>query len=70
MKTTLTFLKDFYSPLHKKTFLASDPKNNSIEIEVDSYGVPTESFWYEQVRQDENKSYFQITPLDKSKKAK
>jgi len=69
MRATLTFLKDFYSPLHKKWFIAADPKNSSIEVEVDEYGVPLNSFWYEQIRQDEDKSYFKLVTTNlKSKK--
>lgn len=68
MKTALTFLKDFYSPLHKKWFKAADPQNSSIEIDIDEYGVPIDSFWYEQIRQDENKSYFKLVTPNKPKK--
>ncbi len=70
MKAQITFLKDFYSPLHKKWFVAADPKNNSIEIDVDEAGTPIPSFWYEQIRQDENQSYFQlVTTNSKPKKS-
>jgi len=69
MKAQITFLKDFYSPLHKKWFVAADPKNNSLEIDVDEAGTPFHSFWYEQIRQDENHSYFQlVTTNSKPKK--
>lgn len=69
MKTTLIFLKDFYSPLTNKWFIAADPKNNSIEIDTDEAGTPLHSFWYEQIRQDEDHSYFQlVTTTDKKPK--
>lgn len=58
MKTTLKFLKDFYSPLHKKTFIASDSKKNSIEIDVDADGVPIHSFWFTQLK--DSPEYFSL----------
>ena len=63
MKTTLTFLQDFYCPLHKKWFKAADSKNNSLEIDVDEAGTPMHSFWYTQLKDDVEKKYFQITAL-------
>jgi hypothetical protein len=67
MKAQLKILKDFYSPLHKKTLKAG----SSIEIDVDEYSVPTHSFWYDQLRFEENKAYFELLdPVSKSDKSK
>lgn len=66
MKLQIKFLKDFYSPLSKKTHKA----DSLIEIEADVYGVPTNSFWYEQLRFEENKSYFEIVTPSTTKKTK
>lgn len=58
MKATLKFLKDFYSPLHKKTFLASKPDKNFIEIDVDADGLPLHSFWFGQLK--DSPEYFEL----------
>ena len=86
MKATLKFLQNFYSPLHKKTFTASDPKKNTIEIDVDEDGLPLHSFWFSQLDSEKKEQeeaakqgisytpYFelqlQVTIDNKSKKAK
>lgn len=78
MKATLKFLQDFYSPLHKKTFVAADPKKNSIEIDVDADGTPIHSFWFIQLKDQEsqikeNKDYkphFELSLLKSSTKIK
>lgn len=64
MKATLTFLKDLYSPLHKKWFKAAD-KNNSIEIDVDSDGQPIHSFWFGQLK--DSPDFFKITLAQEAK---
>lgn len=66
MKAKLIFLKDFYSPLHKKFFISSDPKRNSIEIEVDINGNPVDSFWHLQLK--DSPEYFELITTDKPKK--
>lgn len=67
MKLQIKFLKDFYSPLSKKTHKTE----SFIEIDADASGVPIHSFWYEQLRFEDNKSYFEIqTPTSTTKKPK
>lgn len=67
MKLQIKLLQDFYNPLSKKTHKAE----SLIEIDADVYGVPTNSFWYEQLRFEENKSYFEIqTSTSTTKKSK
>jgi len=66
MLVELKFLKDFYSPIHKKTFKA----NSVLKIDVDADGTPIHSFWFEQLRFEENKSYFEIQTLSTTKKPK
>lgn len=67
MTLKIKFLQDFYNPLSKKTHKAE----SLIEIDADAYGVPTNSFWYEQLRFEENKSYFEIqNPNSITKKSK
>lgn len=56
MKAQLKFLKDFFSPLHKKTLTAGA----SIEIDVDTDGVPIHSFWFDQLKTKRNASYFEL----------
>lgn len=56
MNLQIKLLRDFYNPLSKKTHKAE----SLIEVDADAYGVPTNSFWYEQLRFEENKSYFEI----------
>lgn len=57
MKLQIKFLKDFKAPsnISKKLFKAE----SVTEIDADGQGIPTHSFWYEQLRQDENKEYFE-----------
>lgn len=62
MEAELKFLKDFY--IKKKWYKA----NTSIFIQVDQYGVPTDSVWYEQLRFEENKNHFELKSLAQSKK--
>tara|TARA_R110002126_G_scaffold139638_1_gene284410 strand:- start:62 stop:265 length:204 start_codon:yes stop_codon:yes gene_type:complete len=63
----LKILRNFYNPISKKTLKA----NSIIELEADKYGTPINSFWYEQLRFEQNKSYFERvkgkTPINKSK---
>lgn len=67
MKATLKFLKDFYSPLHKKTFVAASEKN-SIEIDVDVDGVALHSFWRGQLQ--DSPEYFELILLSSEKQPK
>lgn len=68
MKATLRFLKDFYSPLHKKTFVASNPNKDSIEIDVDADGLPLHSFWFGQLK--DSPDYFELIPPSSDKQPK
>ena len=54
MKTTLIFLKDFYSPLHKK-WLKTD---STIDIDVDKDAQPIHSFWFTQLK--DSPEYFKL----------
>lgn len=72
MKLQIKFLQDFkgLAPNQSrkfKTYKAGD----FLELDADAYGVPTNSFWYEQLRFEENKSYFEIqNPISTTKKSK
>ena len=62
MKAELKFLKEFY--IKKKFYKA----NSSILIEVDQAGTPMDSVWYEQLRFEKNKDYFELKSLTPKKK--
>jgi hypothetical protein len=62
MEAELKFLKDFY--IKKKQYKAG----SSINIEVDADMIPFDSAWYEQLRFEENKSYFELKSLTQVKK--
>ena len=62
MKAELNFLKDFSikRKLHKA--------KTSIFIDVDQDGIPMDSVWYEQLRFEKNKDYFELKSLTQNKK--
>jgi len=64
MKLQIKILQDFHNPLTRKLLKAG----SLIEIEADAQGVPTHSFWYEQLRFEQNKSFFQIQLTTKKTK--
>lgn len=67
MKITIKFARDFYSPLHKKTFSAG----TTLEIDVDEENFPTHSFWQEQFRFNElSGNIIEILALDTKNKPK
>ena len=66
MKLQIKILKDFYNPIARKTLKAE----SIIEIDCDAQGVPTHSFWYEQLRFKENKSFFEVQNQSSTKKTK
>lgn len=70
MKLQIKFLKEFrgLAP-ESSTRFRTYKVNDLLEIDADVYGVPTHSFWYEQLRFEENKSYFDVqTSLTKKTK--
>ena len=62
MQAELKFLKEFY--IKKKWYKA----NSSILIDVDQDGTPMDSVWYEQLRFEKNKDYFELKSLTPKKK--
>lgn len=62
MKAELKFLKEFY--IKRKWYKA----DSSILIEVDQDGTPIDSIWYEQLRFEKNKDYFELKSLTQKKK--
>ena len=67
MKAELKFLKEFY--IKDKWYKASSSKaNSSILIDVDQDGTPMDSVWYEQLRFEKNKDYFELKSLTPKKK--
>lgn len=72
MKLQIKFLQDFYglAPMQSRKF-QTYKAGTVLEIDADAYGVPTNSFWCEQLRFEENKSHFEIqTPNSTTKKSK
>ncbi|MFT6151394.1 MAG: hypothetical protein ACJAY9_000783 [Flavobacteriales bacterium] len=62
MQAELKFLKEFY--IKKKWHKA----NSSILIDVDQEGTPMDSVWYEQLRFEKNKDYFELKSLTQKNK--
>ena len=62
MEAELKFLKDFY--IQKKQHKAG----SSINIEVDADMIPIDSVWYNQLKFEQNKSYFELKSLTQVKK--
>ena len=62
MEAELKFLKLFY--INGKWY---QPKS-TIKISVDSEGTPTDPIWYDQLRFEENKDYFELKSLTQKKK--
>lgn len=57
----IKFLQDFYGLVSEQSKKFKTHKAGSvIEISADANGVPTNTFWYEQLRFEENKAFFEI----------
>jgi len=54
----IKFLKPFRAPssVSKKSFEIG----NELELETDAYGVVLNSFWRNQINEDESKEYFEV----------
>lgn len=67
----IKFLKDFYGLVSENSRKFKTHKAGSIiEIAADVDGVPINSFWYEQLKFEENKAYFEIQTPTTTKKPK
>jgi len=67
----IKFLKDFYGlKSENSNKFITHKAGSSINISADENGVPTNSFWYEQLRFEENKEYFDIQTPSTTKKSK
>lgn len=68
----IKFLRDFYAPESETSKKFKWHKAGSIiEINADADNIPTNSFWYEQLRFEENKAFFEIqNPSSTTKKPK
>ena len=71
MILTIKFLQDFkgLAPNQSRKF-KTYKVGETLALDADAYGVPTNSFWYEQLRFEENKSYFEIQTPATTKKSK